>query len=46
VHLQKIWTRPVHIETSLKGDPKIVSFDGSEHSEQEITEESAEVVEA
>ncbi len=44
VHLQKIWSRPVHIETVLKGEPRLLSFDGSEHDEQELEEESVEVV--
>ena len=40
VHLQKIWTRPVHIETKVKGKPKLMSFDGTDHKEQELDESS------
>jgi stage V sporulation protein R len=30
--LQKIWNRPVHVETILEGQETILSFDGSEHT--------------
>ncbi len=30
VALQKLWTRPVHIETTLDGATAVLSFDGSE----------------
>jgi stage V sporulation protein R len=38
VSLQRLWGRPVHIETSLEGAAAILSFDGSEHK----TEKSGE----
>ncbi len=31
--LHRIWKRPVHIDTTLDGVAKILSFDGSEHHE-------------
>lgn len=31
--LQRVWKRPVHIETVMDGVPKILSFDGKEHHE-------------
>ena len=40
VHLHKIWTRPVHIETKVKGKPELLSFDGTGHKEQELDESS------
>ncbi len=33
-NLQRLWTRPVHIETVLEGAPTILSFDGHEHKTQ------------
>ncbi|MEX2288330.1 MAG: SpoVR family protein [Planctomycetaceae bacterium] len=30
-NLQKLWARPVHIETVVDDDPTIMSFDGSNH---------------
>ncbi|MEX0978838.1 MAG: SpoVR family protein, partial [Pirellulales bacterium] len=41
VNLQKLWTRPVHIETTLDGARTILSFDGSEHHTEKCTEETA-----
>ncbi|MGH7138705.1 MAG: hypothetical protein ACREHD_23410 [Pirellulales bacterium] len=31
-NLQRLWTRPVHIETVLGGVKTILSFDGKEHA--------------
>ncbi len=31
VNLQKLWGRPVHVETVLDDEPVLISFDGSEH---------------
>ncbi len=31
-HLQRIWTRPVHLETCVEGRPTLLSFDGSDHT--------------
>ncbi len=31
-HLNKLWTRPVHLETIVDGRPTLLSFDGSDHS--------------
>ncbi|WP_442485490.1 SpoVR family protein [Aeoliella sp. SH292] len=42
VNLERIWSRPVHIETALEGRQAIVSFDGSEH-EIEWRDESPEM---
>ena len=38
VNLQKLWGRPVHVQTVLDGAPTILSYDGKEHS----TEKSGE----
>jgi stage V sporulation protein R len=35
-NLQKIWHRPVHLETVLDGTPKILTFDGQEKKEEKI----------
>ncbi len=35
-NLHTIWTRPVHIETTLNKKPVIISFDGSDFSETKI----------
>jgi stage V sporulation protein R len=34
IHLHKVWSRPVHIETIVQGEPKILSFDGKDHEEK------------
>ncbi|MBI4614665.1 MAG: SpoVR family protein [Planctomycetes bacterium] len=34
-NVQRIWNRPVHLETAVDGQGKIFSFDGSEHKETE-----------
>jgi stage V sporulation protein R len=31
-HLHRLWTRPVHLETSVDGRTTLLSFDGSDHS--------------
>jgi stage V sporulation protein R len=31
-HLHRLWTRPVHLETSVEGRPTLLSFDGSDHT--------------
>ncbi len=35
-NLQYIWARPVHLETVCDGQPTLLSFDGSEHTQQTI----------
>ncbi|MDY7032016.1 MAG: SpoVR family protein [Thermodesulfobacteriota bacterium] len=35
-NVQKIWRRPVHLETVLNGKETLFSFNGSEHREREI----------
>jgi stage V sporulation protein R len=32
--LQRIWRRPVHIETTLEGKRKVLSYDGRSHAEK------------
>lgn len=32
VNLERLWTRPVHIETVVDGTKSVLSYDGSEHS--------------
>jgi stage V sporulation protein R len=41
IHLQKVWSRPVHIETIVQGEPKILSFDGKDHEEKKPEKEVA-----
>ncbi len=31
-HLHRLWSRPVHLETSLEGRTTLISFDGSDHT--------------
>jgi stage V sporulation protein R len=31
-HLHRLWSRPVHIETSVDGRPTLLSFDGTDHT--------------
>ena len=31
-HLHRLWTRPVHLETSVDGRPTLLSFDGTDHA--------------
>ena len=33
--LHRLWKRPVHIETILQGEGKLLSFDGKSHSESD-----------
>ena len=40
-NLQRIWNRPVHLETALEESSVVLSFDGSEHNLDRI--ESAEI---
>jgi stage V sporulation protein R len=35
--LTRLWTRPVHIETRLEGVPTILSFDGTEYTQNQVT---------
>jgi stage V sporulation protein R len=35
--LERLWTRPVHIETQLEGISTVLSFDGREHTQQQTT---------
>jgi stage V sporulation protein R len=35
-NLQRIWTRPVHIETVVKRQPKIITFDGQDFTETRL----------
>lgn len=35
-NLQYMWTRPVHLETISDGHPTVLSFDGTEHTQQVI----------
>lgn len=36
VNLQKLWLRPVHIESVLEGVKTTFSFDGSEHKQEQV----------
>lgn len=36
-NLFKLWTRPVNVATVMDGDPKIVSFDGTEFKQQSLS---------
>jgi stage V sporulation protein R len=31
-HLQRLWSRPVHLETCVEGRPTLLSFDGADHT--------------
>ncbi|HEY4310152.1 MAG TPA: SpoVR family protein [Pirellulales bacterium] len=35
--LARLWTRPVHIETQLEGVSTVLSFDGTEHTQNQVT---------
>ena len=35
-NIQYIWARPVHLETIIDGQPTLLSFDGSDHTQQAI----------
>ena len=35
-NVQYIWARPVHLETVLDGQPTLLSFDGTDHTQQVI----------
>jgi stage V sporulation protein R len=45
-NIQKIWSRPVHIESVVGGKGRLVTFDGTEHRETEVAVEIDEVYEA
>jgi stage V sporulation protein R len=30
-NLQRLWLRPVHVETIIDDKPTVISFDGSQH---------------
>jgi stage V sporulation protein R len=34
-NLHRLWSRPVHIETVLEGNKTVLSFDGSEHKQEQ-----------
>ncbi|VTS04934.1 SpoVR family protein [Tuwongella immobilis] len=38
VNLQRLWRRPVHLETVVDGKPTLLSFDGNDHSMKSIGE--------
>jgi stage V sporulation protein R len=40
VHVQYIWGRPVHLETVIDDKPMLMSFDGTEHTQQAIGAEN------
>ena len=35
-HVQYLWSRPVHLETRLDNQPTLLSFDGTDHTQQVI----------
>lgn len=39
--LSKIWKRPIHLQTKIKDEFHLLSYDGKEFTEKEITEEDA-----
>ena len=45
VNLQRLWRRPVHIETVLEGYRTVLSFDGTEHT-LEKSDEAVDAMEA
>jgi stage V sporulation protein R len=38
-NIQRIWSRPVNLETIVGGKGRLLTFDGSEHREHEVTVE-------
>jgi stage V sporulation protein R len=36
VHLHRLWTRPVHVETAVEGRPRRLSYDGQNHETVEL----------
>lgn len=41
MNIQKIWKRPVHLQTKIQDQYRLLSFDGHEYSEKSLTEETA-----
>ena len=39
--IQKLWTRPVHIQTQIDEHYRLISFDGKEITEKTIPQEDA-----
>ena len=39
--LFEIWSRPIHLQTTVEGAPALMSFDGSSYRERKLTEETA-----
>jgi stage V sporulation protein R len=35
-NLQKLWSRPVHIETAVDEKKRLISFDGKEFAERKL----------
>ncbi len=42
-NLYQIWSRPVHIETTVDGDRSLLSFDGENHSDKNLVKEEASI---
>ena len=40
-NIEKMWQRPVHLETSVEGKGKVLSFDGKDHTEADSSDVSA-----
>ena len=38
LNLNSIWTRPVHVQTVLDDIPTVISFDGQDFKQEEISE--------
>ena len=36
IHLHRVWTRPVHVETQVEGRPRRLSFDGESHETSDL----------
>ncbi|MEK7838068.1 MAG: hypothetical protein AAB328_08800, partial [candidate division NC10 bacterium] len=36
-NVQRVWGRPVHLETEIEGEKKLLSFDGDKHHERSMT---------
>jgi len=41
-NIQRIWSRPVHLETMLSGKGRLLTYDGTEHKDSEISVEGAD----
>jgi stage V sporulation protein R len=41
-NVQRLWKRPVHVETYINDEPAVMSYDGTEHTQQEARADRVE----